>query len=385
MTDTAAANAITPTRSRAVSPVRPSSTPSGNAATKAAVWEMPRRRGFGTSESVAGSSARSWPLLLSYVREGCDRRSRTCGGARRRLVHLAAERCDDGCRDRPHATCLQRRRRRGHGDRALFGNRADEQPRHPRRGLDPRHGPSSGRTYTATVTGYSVSKDVAVLELRDAKGLATARTGNSNTVEVGDRVTAVGNGGGSRPDAKSGRVTGLGQSITVSSAGEPFTLVGLIETTTPLRSGTRAARSSPRARDRHRRRGLGRLLLRGQRTGLRDPDQQGAEDHRADRGGAPLVDRPRRADRLSRHRTQPRRDGDEDVAGALVEDVRTPADRAGSAGRPHHVVRRKRVFSAASLRKLVLQASPGKTVRVTWIDPPRKKSAAVRLVAGPPQ
>ena len=37
--------------------------------------------------------------------------------------------------------------------------------------------PSSGRTYTATVTGYSVSKDIALLELRDAQGLATVRTG----------------------------------------------------------------------------------------------------------------------------------------------------------------------------------------------------------------
>ena len=48
--------------------------------------------------------------------------------------------------------------------------------------------PSSGRSYTATVAGYSVSKDVALLKLRDAQGLATVRTGNSNTVEVGDRV-----------------------------------------------------------------------------------------------------------------------------------------------------------------------------------------------------
>ena len=39
------------------------------------------------------------------------------------------------------------------------------------------------------MAGYSVSKDIALLELRDAQGLATVRTGNSNTVEVGDRVT----------------------------------------------------------------------------------------------------------------------------------------------------------------------------------------------------
>ncbi len=79
----------------------------------------------------------------------------------------------------------------------------------------------------------------------------------------------------------------------------------------------------------------------------------------------------------------------EDVSGALVERVAsgTPADRAGIgandlitsfAGKP--------VSSSAGLRRLVLQASPGKTVRVTWVDPSAgKTSAAVRLVAGPPQ
>ena len=82
-------------------------------------------------------------------------------------------------------------------------------------------------------------------------------------------------------------------------------------------------------------------------------------------------------------------DGDEDVSGALVEGVvsGTPADRAGiGANDLITSFAGKRVVSAASLRKLVLQASPGKTVRVTWIDPSgRKTSAAVRLVAGPPQ
>ena len=99
--------------------------------------------------------------------------------------------------------------------------------------------PSTGRTYTATVAGYSVSKDIALLKLRDAQGLATVRTGNSNTVDVGDSVTAVGNGGGTgKLTTKSGKVTGLGQSITIRNVdGEPFTLPGLIETTTPLRSG----------------------------------------------------------------------------------------------------------------------------------------------------
>ena len=70
----------------------------------------------------------------------------------------------------------------------------------------------------------------------------TVQTGNSSTVRVGDRVVAVGNGGGRGLTTKSGgRVTGLGQSITISGDdGATFTLPGLIETTT-LRSGDSVA------------------------------------------------------------------------------------------------------------------------------------------------
>ena len=97
--------------------------------------------------------------------------------------------------------------------------------------------PSTGRTYTATVAGYSVSKDIALLELNKAVGLQTVKTGNSSTVEVRDHVTTVGNAGGNGLRTKTGTVTGLGQSITVDDDGSPFTLVGLIETTAPLRPG----------------------------------------------------------------------------------------------------------------------------------------------------
>ena len=250
--------------------------------------------------------------------------------------------------------------------------------------------PSSGRSYTATVAGYSVSKDIALLELRDATGLATVRTGNSNTVEVGDRVTAVGNGGGGGLTTKSGRVTGLGQSITVSSAGEPFTFVGLIETTTPLRSGDSG----------------GPLLSGGRVIGI-DAAASGGFNFEGSAQGyaipinralkiAGQIDAGRRSSTVHIGPTAflgvalaRAGDGDEDVPGALVEDVvsGTPADRAGiGTGDLITSFAGKRVLSTASLRKLVLQTSPGQTVRVTWLEPSgRKTSATVRLVAGPPQ
>ena len=51
------------------------------------------------------------------------------------------------------------RRHRAH----LVGDGADEQPRHPRADAIRVTVPSTGRAYTATVTGYSVSKDIALL------------------------------------------------------------------------------------------------------------------------------------------------------------------------------------------------------------------------------
>ena len=222
--------------------------------------------------------------------------------------------------------------------------------------------PSSGRTYTATVAGYSVSKDIAVLELRDAQGLATVQTGNSNTVDVGDSVTAVGNAGGTgKLTTKRGKVTGLSESITVRNVdGEPFTLPGLIETTAPLRSGD-----------------SGGPLLAGDRVIGIDAAAGGGFFFRGSAQGyaIPINRALKIAGQIEAGRSsstvhvgptaflgvglQPASAVGDDVSGALVERVAsgTPAAKAGIgandlitsfAGKP--------VSSPASLRKLVLQA-----------------------------
>src|SRR5262249_13577830 len=56
--------------------------------------------------------------------------------------------------------------------------------------------PSTGKSYTATVVGYTVTNDVAVLQLQSAPTLKTVTTASSSTVKVGQRVTAIGNAGG---------------------------------------------------------------------------------------------------------------------------------------------------------------------------------------------
>ncbi len=89
----------------------------------------------------------------------------------------------------------------------------------------------NGRTYTAKVVGYDKSKDVAVLQLEGASGLATV-TLSSSSPQTGQKVVALGNalGKGGTPSVATGRVTGLGQSITASdeSAGNAEQLTGLI-------------------------------------------------------------------------------------------------------------------------------------------------------------
>src|ERR1700752_380753 len=74
---------------------------------------------------------------------------------------------------------------------------------------------NTGKRYTATVLGYSVTSDVALLKLNGASGLTTVSTANSAKVSVGDSVTAVGNAGGAggAPAVSSGRITGVGRAI----------------------------------------------------------------------------------------------------------------------------------------------------------------------------
>jgi S1-C subfamily serine protease len=99
----------------------------------------------------------------------------------------------------------------------------------------------SGRTYTATVAGYDESRDIAVLQLKGASGLATATLGDSSAVRSGQKIVAVGNAGGQdgTPAVATGKVTGLRKSITASDepAGTSERLQGLIRTSAGIEAG----------------------------------------------------------------------------------------------------------------------------------------------------
>jgi S1-C subfamily serine protease len=99
----------------------------------------------------------------------------------------------------------------------------------------------NGRTYQATVLGYSVSSDVAVLQLSGASGLQTVTTAAAAPVAAGEQVVGIGNAGGAggTPSYAGGTVTATEQSITASDelTHSDEQLTGMIETNADIQAG----------------------------------------------------------------------------------------------------------------------------------------------------
>jgi S1-C subfamily serine protease len=96
------------------------------------------------------------------------------------------------------------------------------------------------RKYTATVVGYSVSRDIAVLQLAHAWGLRTVKRGGAIPLHVRMRVVARGNaqGRGGPPKTARGRIIALHQQIVAKDdSGNSETLNNLIATDAPVVPG----------------------------------------------------------------------------------------------------------------------------------------------------
>jgi S1-C subfamily serine protease len=250
---------------------------------------------------------------------------------------------------------------------------------------------SDGRTFGATVLGYSVSRDIALLKLKNPTGLQAASIGNSSSASVGQAVTAVGNAGGSGSlTTVTGRVTGLGQSITVSDdQGGSNRLVNLIQTNAPLQPGDSGG---PLLAGGHvigvdaAAGGFGN----GEREGFAIPINAAMSIARQIQAGqrsvtvhvGPTAFLGVLLDQSSGFEGQ-------DTPGALVRDV-VPGSAADHAGLGQGDVITglggRAVTSPTGLQKVVLQASPGKPVRLNWVDAyGYRNSATIRPAAGPPQ
>jgi S1-C subfamily serine protease len=99
--------------------------------------------------------------------------------------------------------------------------------------------PATHKTYPATVVGYDIADDVALLQLQGASNLATATVGNSARLKVGQSTRAVGNAnGGGRLVQTIGRVTALNRTISVQDDnGGVAQLRNLIQTSAHLVPG----------------------------------------------------------------------------------------------------------------------------------------------------
>jgi S1-C subfamily serine protease len=97
----------------------------------------------------------------------------------------------------------------------------------------------TGKTYQATVVGHDQTEEVALLQLESASGLRAVKIDDDKT-SIGDKVTAVGNAGGTGSlSAARGKVLSLDASITTASEGPVAseTLTGMIETSADVMSG----------------------------------------------------------------------------------------------------------------------------------------------------
>ncbi|WP_190017393.1 S1C family serine protease [Streptomyces lucensis] len=76
---------------------------------------------------------------------------------------------------------------------------------------------SDGENYTAQVVGTDSSKDLALIKLSGASGLKAAALGDSDGVQVGDTVVAIGSPEGLTGTVTSGIVSALARDVTVST------------------------------------------------------------------------------------------------------------------------------------------------------------------------
>ncbi|MFI9646508.1 S1C family serine protease [Streptomyces sp. NPDC052040] len=76
---------------------------------------------------------------------------------------------------------------------------------------------SDGKSYTAKLVGTDSKKDLALVKVDGAAGLKAATLGNSDGIQVGDQVVAIGSPEGLSGTVTSGIVSSLNRDVTVST------------------------------------------------------------------------------------------------------------------------------------------------------------------------
>ena len=254
----------------------------------------------------------------------------------------------------------------------------------------------SGR-FPARVVGASPSSDVALLQIQGVSGLPTVTMGDSDSLETGEEVVAIGNAfGEGAAHVSSGTVSALNRSIMVGDGdGMLQRLSGLIQTTAPIvkgesggplidSSGKVVGMITAARRSQFRDQGSGTTFAIASSQAVRI-----VNDVRAGRASSSVFIGPVGYVGISVRELDP------DIAaqlrlpsssGTLVETVYSggPADRAGI---PESAVITaidgKAIESVEGLSPAIHVHKPGDIIRVTWVDGSGTHHSNVTLVAGP--
>lgn len=246
---------------------------------------------------------------------------------------------------------------------------------------------STGRTYRADVVGTDPGDDVAVLQLQNASGLTTAKVGGTSGVAVGDKVTGVGNAGGTGSLTQvSGKVTALDKAITATdeSGSSAENLTGLIETDAAIVSGDSGGPLYDADGT-----VIGIDTAASSANGTGAASQAYAIPIERALGIAKQIESG--TETSSVHIGLPAFIGvgaaDEGGNGVGITSVLGggPADNAGiTAGSTITAIGGTRVSDAQSLLRALGQYKPGQQVKITWTDPEgQSHTASVTTVSGP--
>jgi len=252
--------------------------------------------------------------------------------------------------------------------------------------------PGTGRSYRATVLGYSIGADVAVLRLTGASGLETVSLGSSSSLRTGQSVSAVGNAGGTGTlVTTTGTISRLNRTITVSDEqGGSARLQGLIQTSASLRpgdSGGPLLDSSGRVIGIDTAASMGYSFQGGSGDGYAIPIDRarsimsqilaGRASASVHVGATAFLGLLGSSSRFS------------DANGVVVQDVVSgaPAEKAGlERGDLITHVGGRAVSSASEISTLLQRKKPGDPIAIAWIDQVgNTRTASVKLASGPPQ
>ena len=248
--------------------------------------------------------------------------------------------------------------------------------------------PGTGKSYAAHVVGYAVTKDVAVIQLDGASNLKTVSTAATSKVSIGQRVTAIGNAGGTGVlTTANGVITGTGRSIVAGDeSGGSERLTGLLETNAgvqPGDSGGPLVNTSGKV--------LGMTTAASTGYGYRDTaasDAYAIPIARALQLAQAMVDgKSSSTVHIGATAFLGVSVADGDGGAAIAGLVNGgPADDAGlQDGDVITAVNGRSVRSATSLTTVMLSLKPGDKVTVTYLDQVGSNTASVTLASGPPQ